>query len=163
VVEPLGLQDKIEEVLARHKGKKAFLRASGTEDVLRLHVEADTVEQVKAISEEVRDIVLNHPLLNWLAKYHYHLSILKRNEWYISNLIAQSSECLLHVLHSLLDLAEAMCQFLLAKLDLFHLAFQYFGKVNMVFESAVDFLLELSHIQLEVSLRLFHSHFENRA
>jgi len=69
----------------------------------------------------------------------------------------------LHVLHSLLDLAEAMCQFLLAKLDLFHLAFQYFGKVNMVFESAVDFLLELSHIQLEVSLGLFHSHFENRA
>ncbi len=51
MVEPLGLQDKIEEVLARHKGKKAFLRASGTEDVLRLHVEADTVEQVKAISE----------------------------------------------------------------------------------------------------------------
>ena len=33
----------------------------------------------------------------------------------------------------------------------------------MVFESAVHFLLELSHIQLEVSLRLFHSHFENRA
>ena len=64
VVEPLGLQDKIEEVLARHKGKKAFLRASGTENVLRLHVEAETVEQVKAITEEVREIVLNHPLLN---------------------------------------------------------------------------------------------------
>lgn len=64
MVEPLGLQDKIEEVLARHKGKKAFLRASGTENVLRLHVEADTVEQVKAITEEVRDIVLNNPLLN---------------------------------------------------------------------------------------------------
>jgi hypothetical protein len=32
--------------------------------VLRLHVEADTVEQVKAITEEVRDVVVSNPLLN---------------------------------------------------------------------------------------------------
>jgi hypothetical protein len=30
VVEPHGLQDKIEEILKKHNGKKAFLRASGT-------------------------------------------------------------------------------------------------------------------------------------
>jgi phosphoacetylglucosamine mutase len=38
VVEPAGLQAQIEAVLEKHKGKKAFLRASGTENVLRLHV-----------------------------------------------------------------------------------------------------------------------------
>ncbi len=50
--------------MEKHKGKKAFLRASGTENVLRLHVEADTVEQVKAITEEVREVVVINPLLN---------------------------------------------------------------------------------------------------
>lgn len=30
VVEPKGLQDNIEEILKKHHGKKAFLRASGT-------------------------------------------------------------------------------------------------------------------------------------
>lgn len=43
VVEPAGLQSLIDQVVAKHKGKKAFLRASGTENVLRLHVEAETV------------------------------------------------------------------------------------------------------------------------
>jgi len=38
VLEPQGLQAKIEEIIEKHKGKKAFLRASGTENVLRLHV-----------------------------------------------------------------------------------------------------------------------------
>ena len=42
VVEPAALQTAIEAVLEKHKGKKAFVRASGTEDVLRLHVEAAT-------------------------------------------------------------------------------------------------------------------------
>jgi phosphoacetylglucosamine mutase len=38
VLEPEGLQARIEEIIEKHKGKKAFLRASGTENVLRLHV-----------------------------------------------------------------------------------------------------------------------------
>lgn len=50
VVEPAGLQAKIEEIIENHKGKKAFLRASGTENVLRLHVEAATAQQVLAIT-----------------------------------------------------------------------------------------------------------------
>lgn len=53
VVEPAGLQTQIDKVVTKHKGKKAFLRASGTENVLRLHVEAETVEQVEAITKEV--------------------------------------------------------------------------------------------------------------
>lgn len=47
----------MEKVLKKHSGKKAFLRASGTENVLRLHVEAETKEQVKQITSEITAIV----------------------------------------------------------------------------------------------------------
>lgn len=50
VVEPADIQPAIESILEKHKGKKAFLRASGTENVLRLHVQADTAEQVEIIT-----------------------------------------------------------------------------------------------------------------
>ena len=46
VVEPKGLQNAIEGILKELNGKKAFLRASGTENVLRLHVEAENREIV---------------------------------------------------------------------------------------------------------------------
>jgi len=64
VVKPEGLQNEIESIIEKHKGKKAFLRASGTEDVLRLHVEAETQEQVKAITEEIRKLVEANKELN---------------------------------------------------------------------------------------------------
>lgn len=51
VVEPSYLQSKIEEILQKLGGKKAFLRASGTENVLRLHVEAEDQETVGAITK----------------------------------------------------------------------------------------------------------------
>ena len=38
VLEPEYLQEKIDGILSSNKGVKAFVRASGTEDVLRLHV-----------------------------------------------------------------------------------------------------------------------------
>ena len=50
--------------MAKHKGKKAFLRASGTENVLRLHVEAETADQVEAITKEVNEIVKANKILN---------------------------------------------------------------------------------------------------
>jgi phosphoacetylglucosamine mutase len=43
VVYPPELQTKIDEILKKYEGYKAFVRASGTEDVLRLHVEAKTM------------------------------------------------------------------------------------------------------------------------
>lgn len=53
VILPEGLQSDIEKIIEKNKGKKAFLRASGTENVLRLHVEAETKEQVQAITAEI--------------------------------------------------------------------------------------------------------------
>jgi len=40
VVRPVELQPAIDDILKKYGGYKAFVRASGTEDVLRLHVEA---------------------------------------------------------------------------------------------------------------------------
>ncbi len=64
VLEPAGLQGAIQKIIEKHKGKKAFLRASGTENVLRLHVEAETKEQVNAITAEVKELVVENKTLN---------------------------------------------------------------------------------------------------
>ena len=40
------------------------MRASGTENVLRLHVEAETQEQVQAMTAEIRDLVVENKILN---------------------------------------------------------------------------------------------------
>lgn len=64
VLEPAGLQNAIEKIIEEHKGKKAFLRASGTENVLRLHVEAETKEQVQAITAQIRELVVQDKILN---------------------------------------------------------------------------------------------------
>ena len=64
VTSPKGLQEQIDDVVRRHDGRKAFLRPSGTENVLRLHVEAKTEDQVEVITKEVHSIVSSHPQLN---------------------------------------------------------------------------------------------------
>lgn len=46
VVNPEVLQQQIDHVLKEYEGFKAFVRASGTEDVLRLHVEAKNLETI---------------------------------------------------------------------------------------------------------------------
>ena len=71
------MQAKIEEIIEKHKGKKAFLRASGTENVLRLHVEAETQEQVKAITAEIRELVAKDTILNWVIINLKHSLIFK--------------------------------------------------------------------------------------
>ncbi len=64
VISPMGLQQQIDEVVRKHDGKKAFLRPSGTENVLRLHVEAKTEQQVEEITKEINVIVSSDPELN---------------------------------------------------------------------------------------------------
>lgn len=59
VLEPAGLQELIEEACKKHGGLKAFLRASGTEDILRLHVEAPDMEAVDKIANDIKDIIKN--------------------------------------------------------------------------------------------------------
>ncbi|KAL1451329.1 hypothetical protein WDU94_005717 [Cyamophila willieti] len=57
IVEPVGMQDTINKSVAKYKNARSFVRPSGTEDIVRVYVEAETNEDVKALTEEVQQIV----------------------------------------------------------------------------------------------------------
>ena len=50
---PKELQDKIDELVAATEEGKAFVRPSGTEDILRLYAEARTVEQMEYLAKAI--------------------------------------------------------------------------------------------------------------
>ncbi|KAM6355333.1 phosphoacetylglucosamine mutase isoform 1-T1 [Podargus strigoides] len=52
-VTPLGLQETIDELVKKYKLSRAFVRPSGTEDVVRVYAEADTQENADALAHEV--------------------------------------------------------------------------------------------------------------
>ncbi|XP_050751102.1 phosphoacetylglucosamine mutase [Gymnogyps californianus] len=52
-VTPPGLQEKIDALVKKHRLSRAFVRPSGTEDVVRIYAEADTQENADALAHEV--------------------------------------------------------------------------------------------------------------
>ncbi|XP_030054939.1 phosphoacetylglucosamine mutase isoform X2 [Microcaecilia unicolor] len=52
-VTPPGLQEKIDELVKKYRLSRAFVRPSGTEDVVRVYAEADTQENADALAHEV--------------------------------------------------------------------------------------------------------------
>ncbi|KAM3932641.1 phosphoacetylglucosamine mutase [Leptodactylus fuscus] len=52
-VKPPGLQEKIDELVKKYNMSRAFVRPSGTEDVVRVYAEADTQENADALAHEV--------------------------------------------------------------------------------------------------------------
>eukprot|EP00917_Polyrhabdina_sp_WS-2016_P028474 GHVP01060780.1.p1 GENE.GHVP01060780.1~~GHVP01060780.1.p1 ORF type:complete len:521 (-),score=84.63 GHVP01060780.1:3-1565(-) len=57
LLEPEGLHAKIQRFSDSFKGRRAFLRPSGTEDFLRLYVEAQTYEEVLQLPDELTEII----------------------------------------------------------------------------------------------------------
>lgn len=57
LVSPAGLQDKIDEAVARIKSGRSFVRASGTEDAVRVYAEAATQSEKDQLSSIVGDLV----------------------------------------------------------------------------------------------------------
>mmetsp|Transcript_14452 Transcript_14452/g.24671 ORF Transcript_14452/g.24671 Transcript_14452/m.24671 type:complete len:111 (-) Transcript_14452:102-434(-) len=53
LIEPKELQDEIDKALATVEDGKAFVRASGTEDVVRLYSEAKTPQQMEELAEKI--------------------------------------------------------------------------------------------------------------
>uniref|UniRef100_A0A8B9QQ48 Phosphoacetylglucosamine mutase n=1 Tax=Apteryx owenii TaxID=8824 RepID=A0A8B9QQ48_APTOW len=53
VVAPPGLQEKIDALVKKYKSSRAFVRPSGTEDIVRIYAEADTQENADALAHEV--------------------------------------------------------------------------------------------------------------
>ncbi|XP_068609666.1 phosphoacetylglucosamine mutase [Brachionichthys hirsutus] len=53
VVSPAGLQESIDTLVRNHRRARAFVRPSGTEDVVRVYAEAETRESADALAHEV--------------------------------------------------------------------------------------------------------------
>ncbi|XP_069829615.1 phosphoacetylglucosamine mutase isoform X2 [Dendropsophus ebraccatus] len=52
-IKPPGLQEKIDDLVRRYNMSRAFVRPSGTEDVVRVYAEADTQENADTLAHEV--------------------------------------------------------------------------------------------------------------
>jgi len=58
VVNPPGLQDRLEEIVAKFELGRSFVRPSGTEDCVRVYSEAATREQADMLNKEVSSLVV---------------------------------------------------------------------------------------------------------
>lgn len=58
LVKPTGLQTKIEQCFSKFNQGRSFVRASGTEDAVRIYCECSDESQVKLLSKEITDLVL---------------------------------------------------------------------------------------------------------
>ncbi|CCF60641.1 hypothetical protein KAFR_0L00340 [Kazachstania africana CBS 2517] len=56
---PSGLQEKIDAAVSKYDSGRSFVRASGTEDAVRIYAEAKTKAEVEALSKEVTQLVEN--------------------------------------------------------------------------------------------------------
>ena len=57
VAQPKALQDKIDELVAGVPGGRSFVRPSGTEDVVRVYAEAESVEEMEKLAVAVAKAV----------------------------------------------------------------------------------------------------------
>ncbi|KAK9447477.1 uncharacterized protein V1518DRAFT_421103 [Limtongia smithiae] len=57
LVQPAGVQDKIDEIVKKYKFGRSFVRASGTEDALRVYAEAATQGEVVDLTMKVAELV----------------------------------------------------------------------------------------------------------
>lgn len=58
LVKPVGLQAKIEQCFSKFDQGRSFVRASGTENAVRIYCECSDESQVKLLSKEITDLVL---------------------------------------------------------------------------------------------------------
>lgn len=56
-VTPAGVQDAIDEIVAKYNKGRSFVRPSGTEDVVRVYAEADTKENTLQLALDVANVV----------------------------------------------------------------------------------------------------------
>lgn len=58
LISPVGLQDQIDRVLVAYDDARLFVRASGTEDAVRIYTEASTKLQADELCKKVGDLVI---------------------------------------------------------------------------------------------------------
>ncbi|GCF01591.1 phosphoacetylglucosamine Mutase [Zygosaccharomyces mellis] len=59
LTKPEGLQAKIDETVKCFQKGRSFVRASGTEDAVRVYAEAANVEEVEQLTKKVKNLVMN--------------------------------------------------------------------------------------------------------
>ncbi|CAI4229445.1 unnamed protein product [Auanema sp. JU1783] len=57
LIEPPGLQEKINELIAKYPKARSFVRPSGTECLVRVYAEAETSEDTTALGAAIADLV----------------------------------------------------------------------------------------------------------
>ena len=57
VTHSVGLQDELNQAIAKYKSGRSFIRPSGTEDVVRVYAEAATQEHADALAKEAEALV----------------------------------------------------------------------------------------------------------
>ncbi|VDN36560.1 unnamed protein product [Cylicostephanus goldi] len=57
LLEPEGVQEQIDALVATHKGARAFVRPSGTENIVRVYAEAHTAEDAAALANDVANLI----------------------------------------------------------------------------------------------------------
>ncbi|KAF1759563.1 hypothetical protein GCK72_016030 [Caenorhabditis remanei] len=59
LLKPDGIQKRIDEDVAKFKSSRAFIRPSGTENIVRIYAEADTVENTLLLGKSLEQVVLS--------------------------------------------------------------------------------------------------------
>ncbi|CAL9727717.1 phosphoacetylglucosamine mutase [Monosporozyma unispora] len=59
LVKPVGLQPKIEDCFNKFEQGRSFVRASGTEDAVRIYCECSDDSKIKLLSTEITELVVN--------------------------------------------------------------------------------------------------------
>lgn len=57
LLKPIGMQDKINECVSKFKNARAFIRPSGTEQIVRIYSEANSFEEAKQLASELEEVV----------------------------------------------------------------------------------------------------------
>lgn len=64
VLEPKEIQDKINTIVAKYPGARAFIRPSGTEDIVRVYAESEDMAVVDALTKEIQEMILADKTVN---------------------------------------------------------------------------------------------------
>ena len=58
------MQEFINETLKNYKNSRAFIRPSGTEDILRLYAEGESISELNEIIEKITNKILQDKEIN---------------------------------------------------------------------------------------------------
>ena len=59
LTDPIGIQEYLEKIMKKYNNVYTFIRPSGTEDIIRLHIQADTEEIIEHIFNDITSILIN--------------------------------------------------------------------------------------------------------